>query len=92
MICHQQDALLVRDVLDPLHLHPEPVAVEELVHDLVDHPFNPLGAAPVGDRALGLQTRQLLAEVIPGRRKVGTPELDDRSLFLTHGSDSRSPG
>jgi hypothetical protein len=74
----QQGAALRENVLDPLHLAPEPVAVEELDQGAIDRRLDPLGAAPVGDPALGLERGQQLAHLLRGRR--GDLVLDVRRL------------
>jgi hypothetical protein len=62
----EQGAAVGRDVLDPLDLAAEPVVVEELVDRLVEHALDALGAAPVGDLALGLDRGQVVAQVGAG--------------------------
>ena len=54
----EQGAALGGDVLDPLDLGPEPVAVEELDQRGVEDPLDPLRAAPVVERAIGLDRGQ----------------------------------
>ena len=67
VVGHDQRAAGGGDVLDPLDLAAEPVVVEERVERLVEQLLDPLGAAPVGDRALGLDGGQVVAQVRRGR-------------------------
>ena len=57
-------------VLDPLHLDPEPVAVEELDHGAVEDLLDPLRASPVVDPALGLDRRQQVAVALRRQRRL----------------------
>jgi hypothetical protein len=57
----EQGAAGCGNVLDPLDLGAEPVAVEELDHALVEDSLDPLRAAPVVDAALGLDRRHEVA-------------------------------
>ena len=66
----EQRAAVGRDVLDPLDLAAEPVVVEELVDRLVEQPLDALRAAPVGDLAVGLDRRQVVAQVGAGGRQL----------------------
>ena len=53
-----------RDVLDALDLGPEPVAVVEVDERLVEEALDALGAAPVVQAPLGLDARQVAAQVV----------------------------
>ena len=68
----QQRAAGGRDVLDPLDRDPEPVVVEELVERLVERVLDALGAAPVGDLALGLDRGEVRAVVGRGGKFAGS--------------------
>jgi hypothetical protein len=57
----QQGAAGRRDVLDSLDLAAEPVVVEERDQRLVDEALEPLRAAPVGDGAVRLDRREVVA-------------------------------
>ena len=67
----EQRATLARDVHDPLDLDSEPIPVEKLVDRPINRAFDPFGASPVGDVTLGLEPRELLAQVVDrGRRAL----------------------
>ena len=59
----EQRAALGGDVLDALDLAAEPQLVEEVDQRAVEEALHALGAAPVGDLALGLDGREVLAQV-----------------------------
>ena len=60
----EQSAARGGDVLDPLDLRPEPVAVEELEQRGVHQALDPLRAAPVVEPALGLDRRQEIGVIV----------------------------
>ncbi len=60
----EQRAALGGDVLDPLDLCAEPVAIEELDHRAVEGALDPLRAPPVVNRPLRLDRRQELAHAV----------------------------
>ena len=73
MVGDEQRAARRGDVLDPLGLDPEPVAVVEVERRL-DQGEYALGAAPVVERALlvgGRQQRPQVGQVGAGRRSLG---------------------
>ena len=71
----QQRAAGGRDVLDPLDLAAEPVVVEELVERLVEQALDALGAAPVGDLALGLDRGQVARRSVAAGRAAALRAL-----------------
>ena len=87
VVGHQQRAAGGRHVLHPLHLGPEPVAVEELDQRAVQQAVHALGAAPVGEPALGLHGGQQLAQLGrgagPPARRAGSASGAGRSLWLS---------
>ena len=60
----QQRAAFSGNVLDPLDLDPEPVAIEELDQGSVHEPLDPLRAAPVVEHALRLDRGQQVAHLL----------------------------
>ena len=62
-------AALRRDVLDALDLAAEPEAVEEVGDRAVEEALDALRAAPVVERAVGLDGGQERAEVLVARRR-----------------------
>jgi hypothetical protein len=80
------------DVLDPLHLGSEPVAVEELGDRAVEDALDPLGAAPVVELPLGLDAGQVLFELLGGHERRGgglaVAHGEGRALGLRHRADS----
>ena len=97
VVGHQQRAAGSGHVLDPLHVGAEPVAVEEVHQRLVQQALDPLGAAPVGQGAVGLDTGQVPAKVVPAdggqagsaplvvRRAL--PQAQRRACVLGHQGD-----
>jgi hypothetical protein len=70
VVRHEERAARRRDVLDPLDLDPEPVAVEELGHCGVEDPLDPLGAAPVVQLPLGLDAREVRLQSFGGDERL----------------------
>ena len=69
MVGDEQRPAAGRDVLDPLDLGPEPVAVEELDQGAVEDALDPLRAAPVVELALGLDP------AVFGARRVADQQM-----------------
>ena len=87
----EQGAAGGRDVLDPLDLAAEPVVVEERDERLVEQALEPLGAAPVGDRPVRLDRRQVVAQVRAAAAPGAAPVMRAPARGCAASSSQSSP-